>query len=147
MMDYGKRLVEVDEVLNYLKREDYIKIPKDIIQIIKKNKDVNYVWKYDETKPLKYQNLSRDTIAFLSYLNDEYLLNEEQKQLMRQIYELNERKAETEKENKYPVKDLFNRNKLEQEGKEIKEKDLIEYTENNIFKKVIKKIKRLFKYS
>ena len=43
------------------------------------NKDKEYFWKYDEKKPLKEQDVSRDTIAFLSYLNMEYLLNEKQK--------------------------------------------------------------------
>ena len=45
--------------------------------------------KSDETKPLKDQNVSRDTIAFLAYLNMEYLLNDEQKELMQQIHEFN----------------------------------------------------------
>ena len=67
MIDYNKRLVEVDEVLKYLSEEDLAKIPDDIRQLIKENKDKDYVWKYDETKPLKDQNLNRDTIAFLSF--------------------------------------------------------------------------------
>lgn len=79
MVDYNKRLVEVDEVLNYLSDEDLEKIPEEIRNLIKENKDKDYVWQYDETKPLKEQGLNRDTIAFLSYLNMEYLLNEEQK--------------------------------------------------------------------
>ena len=37
MVDYNKRLVEVDEILNYLSIEDYEKRPKDVIEIIKKN--------------------------------------------------------------------------------------------------------------
>ena len=97
MIDYNKRLVEVDEVLKYLSEEDLSKIPKDIRQLIKDNKDKEYEWEYDDTKPLKDQNLNRDTIAFLSYLNMEYLLNEEQKQLMQEIHEYNEKKLEEAK--------------------------------------------------
>ena len=48
---------------------------------------------FDETKELKDQNLSRDTIIILSHLNMEYLLNEEQKKLMEQIHEFNEKKT------------------------------------------------------
>ena len=89
-MDYKKRLVEVDEILNHLSKEDLLKIPEEVRQLIKKNKDRYYTWKYDETKELKDQDVSRDTIAILSYLNMEYLLNDEQKKLMEEIHCLNE---------------------------------------------------------
>lgn len=36
---------------------------------IEKNKDIEYVWNYNETKDLKDQNVSKDTIAILSYIN------------------------------------------------------------------------------
>lgn len=89
MKDYSKRLVEVDEVLSYMSKEDLDKIPKDVLSLIKDNKDKKYNWKYDNSKELKDQNLSRDTIAILSYLNMKYLLNEEQKDLMDRIHKLN----------------------------------------------------------
>ena len=88
MIGYKKRLVEVDEVLEHLSEENLSKIPLEIRQAIKENKDKNYVWKYDETKELKYQGLSKDTIAILAYLNSEYLLNEEQKKIIEEIREL-----------------------------------------------------------
>ena len=147
MIDYNKRLVEVDEVLNYLSNEDLLKIPEDIRQAIKENKDKEYVWKYDITKELKDQNLSRDTIIILSYLNMEYLLNEEQKKLMQQIHELNEKKLEEAKAEKYKVDDLFKKNKQIQEEQkkteQIEEKALVEYKES-LFKKLINRIKDFF---
>lgn len=147
MVDYNKRLVEVDEVLNYLSEEDLLKIPEDIRQVIKDNKDKEYVWEYDVSKELKDQNLNRDTIIILSYLNMEYLLNEEQKKLMEEIHELNEKKLESAKADKYDVNDLFKRKKLQQEElKDIKkeqEMSLIEYKEK-FFTKVINLIKKIF---
>ena len=146
MIDYNKRLVEVDEVLRYLSAEDLAKIPDDIRQLIKENKDKDYVWKYDETKPLKDQNLSRDTIAFLSYLNMEYLLDEEQKELMEQIHMFNEKKLEEEKSKKYNKDDLFNKKKslqIEEKQTQINEQILVPYKET-FFKRIIKKIKKIF---
>lgn len=90
MKDFEKRLVEVDVVLDHLSDIDYKKIPEDIIDAIKANKDPNYKWVYDETKELKDQDLSRDTIAILSYLNMEYLLNENQRKEMEMRHLLNE---------------------------------------------------------
>ena len=49
MSDYNKRLVEVDEVLKYLSKEDLEKIPEDIRKLIKENKDISFIWHYDET--------------------------------------------------------------------------------------------------
>ena len=148
MVDYNKRLVEVDEILNYLSEEDLMKIPEDIRQLIKENKDKEYTWQYDETKPLKDQNVSRDTIAFLSYLNMEYLLNEKQKQFMQQMHEMNERKLEEEKAEKYKVDDLFKRNVTKQEEQKneevVQETALVEYKES-FFAKIVNKIKSFFK--
>ncbi len=145
MIDYNKRLVEVDEVLKYLSEEDLSKIPEDIRQLIKNNKDKEYEWEYDDTKPLKDQNLNRDTIAFLSYLNMEYLLNEEQKQLMQEIHEFNEKKAEEAKSEKYGVEDLFKKKQENIEPKvDIQEQSLVEYKET-FFKRLLNKIKNFFK--
>lgn len=107
IIDYSKRLVEVDEILNYLIKEDYEKIPKEIIQAIKENKDKNYTWKYDETKTLKEQKISRETISILSYINMEYLLNEEQKKLMKKIHQLNQEKYEQENVANCNVDNIF----------------------------------------
>ena len=148
MIDYNKRLVEVDEVLKYLSEEDLSKIPEDIRQAIKENKDKEYVWKYDDTKPLKDQNISRDTIILLSYLNMEYLLNEEQKELMQKIHDFNERKSEEAKAEKFRVDDLFKENEPTQEKVEqrtnIQEQSLVEYKEN-FLKRLINKIKIFLK--
>lgn len=147
MVDYNKRLVEVDEILNYLSEEDLLKIPEEVRNTIKENKDKEYVWKYDVSKELKEQNLSRDTIILLSYLNMEYLLNEEQKKYMQQLHELNEKKLEELKTEKYSVDDLFKKKKKEetQITEKVEEKSLIECKEENIFTKVINKIKNFFK--
>lgn len=149
MIDYEKRLVEVDEVLNYLSEENLNKIPEDIRNLIKENKDKNYTWKFDEKKELKEQDLSKDTIIILSYLNMEYLLNEEQKKLMEKIYELNEKKQIEERKEKYKVDEIFKNkeatNQQINEIKDIQEQSIIEYKEN-IFKRIIKKIKEFLTF-
>lgn len=147
MVDYNKRLVEVDEILNYLSEDDLSKIPEDVRKAIKENKDKNYTWYCDETKPLKEQNISRDTIAFLAYLNMEYLLDENQKKLMKQMHELNQKKLEAKKREKYNVNDLFEDSNLKKEKIEVRENihnnELIEYKEK-FFTKLINKIKQFF---
>jgi len=149
MVDYNKRLVEVDEILNYLSEEDLEKIPDDIKQVIKDNKDKDYTWNYDEDKTLKEQDVSRDTIAILSYLNMEYLLNEKQKQFMEEMHKRNEqekRKKEYSNETQYNYEDLFKRkNKVEDTNNEQEEVALIPVIEETFIRKIINKIKSLFK--
>ena len=91
MIEYNKRLVEVDEILKHLSQRDYNKIPEEVKEAITENKDKEYKWKYDDTKKLKEQDVSEDTIAILSYINMEYLLNEEQKKFVESLHELNEK--------------------------------------------------------
>lgn len=149
MVDYNKRLVEVDEILNYLSEEDLEKIPDDIKQVIKDNKDKDYNWNYDKDKLLKEQDVSRDTIAILSYLNMEYLLNEKQKQFMEEIHKRNEqekRKKEYSNETQYNYEDLFKRkNKVEDTNNEQEELALNQVKEETFIRKIINKIKLFFK--
>ena len=149
MIDYNKRLTEVSEILKYLDEEDYNKIPKDFIELIENNKDKEYEWQYDETKSLKEQNVSRDTIVILSYINMEYLLNDEQKELMERIHELNDEKQREEEktsDDKVGVEDLFNNNDKQyiiQE--ESKETVLLVPERDSFFKRFVNNLKRLFK--
>jgi predicted transcriptional regulator len=149
MVDYNKRLVEVD-VLNHLSESDYNKIPEDVLQLIKDNMDKEYTWVFDESKPLKEQNVSRDTIAFLSYINMEYLLNDKQKEYMQKLHEINEqekRKEEYSNDVKYDYSELFKRNNKTEDLGQITEKEqtsLVVY-EEGFFTKMINKIKSFFR--
>ena len=138
MIEYEKRLVEVDEILNYLSKEDYNKIPKDYIEAIKQNKDNNYIWKYDKKKKLKDQDVSDDTIAILSYLNTKFLLNNEQKNYIYKLHEVNNVNSSFNSE--IYIKDIFSNNK-----NEIRQNtDMVLEHNKSLFKKIIKKILNLF---
>lgn len=92
MIDYKKRFVEVDEILKNLPQEEFNKIPSYLITLIRENKDFNYKWNYDKSKKITSQNLHIDTIAILAYINTEFILENEQKMLMRKIHYFNEMK-------------------------------------------------------
>lgn len=107
MIDYKKRFVEVDEIIKNMPKEDFDKIPNDLIGIIRKNKDSDYVWKYDKSKKLTVQNLHTDTIAILAYINTEFILENKQRMLMRNIHYFNEMKKEEFKKKKFNPEDIF----------------------------------------
>lgn len=107
MNDYRKRFVEVDEIFNHMSQKDYHKIPKEIINLIRKNRDLRYLWKYDHRKSLKEQKIHKDTIHILSYLNTEFILEGEQRKIIKEFHALNERKNETLKKQKYNLEKIF----------------------------------------
>ncbi len=146
MIEYNKRLVEVSVILNHLNKSDYDKIPKEVIDRIEKNKDIEYVWNYDETKDLKKQNVSQDTIAILSYINMQYLLNEDQRKFVQEIFNENQRKADNIKKEKYNPDDIFKKkNEIQEVIKQNEETRMIVVGEEKWYKKIFNIIKNLFK--
>ena len=141
-MEYENCLVELDEVLSYLSKENLQKIPEEIRNVIKSKKNKEYMWKYDESKPLNEQKLSRKTIAMLSYLNMEYLLNEEQKKVMEEIHKLNQQKFENEQSKKYNTDDLFKNTKS---NTLQTESTLMEVKKQKWYKKILIFMKNIFK--
>lgn len=91
-MEYEKCLVQVYEILNNLDDEELIKIPAKVIQNIEEKKDKEFIWIYDRTKSLVEQDIDRKTVAILSYINMEYLLNEEEKVFLKELHEANKEK-------------------------------------------------------
>lgn len=98
MEEINKRLAEVDYILKKLENKYINKIPQDVWDYITENKDKNYVFKYDNNKTLIEQNLSIDTISILTYINMEYLLEEEAKRELLDLLKNDEITAEQKKE-------------------------------------------------
>ena len=144
-MSYEKCLVEVDEVLSRLSADELAKIPEDVRNNIKEKKAKDYTWAYNDSKELNEQNLSRDAIAMLSYLNMEYLLSDEQRELMEEIHRENEKKR-----NAHAYQKSF-RAKVEKdaEKKTVKrvEKSLMEVEKEKWYERLFAVIQRFFRRS
>ena len=139
MIEYNKRLVEVDEILKHLSQIDYNKIPKEIKEAIVDNKDKEYKWQYDATKKLKEQDIPDDTIAILSYINMEYLLNEEQKKFVESLHELNEKNDIIN--TNYNIDVFYNkRNKTTNVSQEL----VVKKNKQNFIKKLNNFIRKVF---
>ena len=146
MKDLNKRLVEVEVVLERLEERYKNKIPIEIWGYIKQNKDRTYKFYFDDNKPLENQKLNIDTIAILTYINMEYLLEEEQKREMMRLLREDETYAEEKKKQKYKTEDLFKNRKDNQksiDNNTNNEITLIKYKES-LFRKIINIIKKTF---
>lgn len=138
-----KCLVELDEVLKYLVKEELEKIPVEIRDAISSQKDKEYEWKYDETKPLNEQNLNRGTIVMLSYLSMKYMQTKEQKALMEEYHKLNEH---AKKQEQISNNDNLMSEEIKEGKEEIKtDEQLIKMEEEKWYQKLFNSIKSLLK--
>lgn len=142
-MEDKKVLTEVYEILKHLSSENFNKIPSNVINLIKTNKDDKYVWNYDTTKSLTEQNISRDAIAVLSYINMEYLLNNQQREFIENLHRQNEEVLEQLKRKRYNSDNLFN-NKTRHTNINT-DIALIEYPKEKWYKRLFSKIVNFLK--
>ena len=144
-----KALVEVKAIIERLSNEYYQKIPNNIKSYIEESKDKDYIWVYNEEKELQEQSLNEYTLAILAYINTEYLLNDEQKELMNSLYEKNDKKIENELREKYNPDEIFKKKEQQEiQSESIEENSnstyqMVEYKEN-IFNKILNFIKGIF---
>ena len=108
---FSKAYKEVYEIINYLPKEDYNKIPIEKIKFYIDNMDKNYEFEINPEIDLSEQNISKEANAIIVTLFQDYFATEKQKEKINEILELNERKIETEKKEKYNHDILFKINK------------------------------------
>ena len=140
---YTNAYKEVLIVISNLVKEDYEKIPKEYIKFLKENCNNEYEFIYDTSKSFNEQELLDDTKYILFGLFEKYGATEIQKAKIN-AYKINYRnQLEKQKIEKYNSNDIFKN----EQGKDIEENviptEMIVYKEN-IFKKLIKRIKKIF---
>ena len=111
-IQYANAYTEVLDILKYISKEDYEKIPKSKIKVFEENSNKNYSFTYDENKTLDEQNVSEIAKAIIAILFRYYWATKEQRYvIIKKQQEIKEQKQ----------KELIA--KFEQ-NKNISEKDL-----------------------
>ncbi len=142
MVDVKKRLVEVETILEKLDTTYKNKIPKELWEFIRQNKDTDYSFYYDDGISLINQELNADTVAILTYINMEFLLNDKQKREIKNILVNDELISEKKKKELYDPDDLF-KTKAKKSGKIEDSVAMVEY-KKSIFIKIKNWFKRTF---
>ncbi len=144
---YAKAYKEVYEIIKCFPEEEYNKIPKEKVQFYIDNMDKNYDFTIDPNIDLSEQNISKEASAIIVILFEDYFATEEQKKKIEEILELNERKAEIERRQKYNPDDIFKKDNNLNENNDIQTTALVEYKENFFtkFKNFILKLLHLNK--
>lgn len=109
---YAKAYTEVLEIIKHFPEEEYAKIPVEKIEFYKNNMDKDYIFTINPEIDLDKQNISKEAKAIIVNLFRDYYATEEQKVKIKEILDLNQKKEEQEKREKYNPDYIFN-NKIE----------------------------------
>lgn len=139
--DYSKAYSEVLEVLRYIPKVDLVKIPKDEIMFYIKNMDNKYSYKYNFNKPFEDQKLMRLSKIIISNIYIKYLAKNKEELLENERKEI--LKLEEENRKIYNTDNIFRNKNLDIEKDE--NNSLIVIEKQGFFRKIIDKIRRLFK--
>ena len=144
MSNRNNAYTEVYTILQDLNEEEFNKIPAEIIETIEVNRNEEYEYELDDELELKKQPMLPETKAILFNLFRDYLATPEQKAKIIRMQNEERQKNEFKKSKMYST-DVFEnkeKKKIEELEKEIVQ--LIKYKEN-IFKKILNKIKSFLK--
>ena len=137
---YENSYVEVLEILKHIPKDEYEKIPKQIIFFYEINKNKDYEYSYDVKNP----KTMRKTDAIIINLYKDYVASDEERKRVEEILKLNTQKLELEKINKFDSNVIFKNNEEIDEEKNTPT-DMIVAENEKWYTKIFKKIKNLFK--
>lgn len=133
---YAKAYTEVLEIIKYFPEEEYAKIPAEKIKFYKDNMDKEYNFTINPEIDLAKQNISPEANAIIVNIFKDYFATEEEKVKIKEILDLNQKKEEQEKREKYNPDDIFKKvnNNVETTNIELSKNNantaLIEYKES-----------------
>ena len=152
-IQYAHAYTEVLDILKYISKEDYEKIPKRKIKVFEENSNKNYSFKYDVDKTLEEQNVSEIAKMIIAILCRDYWTTNEQR------YIIIKKQREARKEQERQIRERIEQNRqIKEDSLKVidvssdldldldyaRGTNLEIYREDNIFKRIISKIKEIF---
>ena len=134
---------EVYTILQELNEEEYNKIPPEVVKAIKLNRNEEYEYELDDELELKKQPMLPETKAILFNLFRDYLATPEQKAKIIRMQNEARQKNELKKQQMYNIDVFANRQKEDTVQPKNEMTQIVKYKEN-IFKRILNKIKRFF---
>ena len=146
--EYANAYTEVLEILKYIPKEDYNKIPKAKINLFITNANKDYHFEYNPKIDLKEQKTSKIAKTIIAILFRDYWATDSQREkiLAKEKYDM--QKHEQEISEKYSYNNLFNKCEKFGNTKQNKMAELMTIVENkekNFFRKILYKIKNVLK--
>lgn len=148
-IEYANAYTEVLEILSKMSKNDYNKIPRDMIQVFEIYSNKEYAFEYDFKKDFDQQGISKRAKLILAILFRDYWANDNQREKIIAKQNYDRQKLEEEKRKIYNT-DIFKNkeNNIETDGIDnIPEQvNMIQYEhKKSIIKKIINKLKSIFR--
>lgn len=142
---YSEAAVEVLDILNYVEKSDIEKIPQSFINFLRDISNKNYKINLNHNIPISGLNLREQTRELLGFIYITWWANdEERKKYKKQIKSENLKNEEQIKQVK--INEMFkDKNEYIVKNQVSSETKLVEYKEENIFRKILNKILKFFK--
>ena len=128
---------EVYKILSYMDKMTVMKIPIELLKIIKNNRNENYKTLVDKNDIFNMKNISDETRHVLAWLDVNYWMSEEKKKHLKEIYY----KKQTFL---YNSEDIFENKRSEKVDQLANNTKIVEYKESIVIK-IINKIKNIFR--
>lgn len=141
--EYKIAYSEVLEILKYVSKEEFNKIPSNMIEMFKINSSNEKKFRYNLEKSLKEQKVSETARTIIAILFRDYWATAEQKE---KILDVQNNEREKNRQEKYNPDNLFRKyqqNKFVEENIKNEDISIVEYKQP-LLKRIIDKIKNIF---
>ena len=142
---YADAYTEVYEILNCLDKEEYNKIPVELIEVFEENRNLDYEYEVNEEQDLTKQPMLIETKAILLSIFRDYLATPEQSQKIKQWLQADREYLEKQKQERYSNNVFENNFKKEYNVDKVDIQLPIEIKKRSIFQRIINKLKNIFK--
>lgn len=146
-IEYANVYSEVLEILKYISKEDYNKIPKQKIELFETNANKDYKFEYNIDKTLDEQNVSKTAKTIIAILFRDYWATESQREKIIAKENYDRAQLEEQKREQYNPDDIFKGKRIQkvQDMADMEQENvaMVEYKQG-LFSKIIGKIKNIF---
>ena len=104
---YAKAYTEILEILKYLPKKEYEKIPQSKIEFYEENQDKNYTYQFDITKPTAEVTMLDETKVIIISLFRDFFASENQKQKLQSLLQAKENAYQEKIREQCKVEDIF----------------------------------------
>lgn len=140
-VEYMVSYSQILEILKYIPKEDYNKIPKDMIELFKNNCYKKSKFRYNPEKNLQEQNVTNTTKTIIAILFRDYWATETQREKIKNV-------QEQERLKQKDINDIFKKSKIT--NLQVEQNNAIEnlpaiIEKENIFVKIKNFFKSIFR--
>ena len=140
----GETYEELYEILGQMDKLTVMKIPEDILNNINSKRNKDFKTKIDKYDLFNEENIRKETVDLLCWLDYNYWMNNERKEKVKKIISKNLEEENDYKREKYDPEKIFKTTDIDNNSK-LKNQELTEIPKDSFFTKIKMFFKQLFK--